>query len=133
MPGNPGVANIVEPIVFGLIAPARLVGINLRTLRKHFRTELANGKERVTSTLGAVVLNAALGGDWRAALAWLSRFGGPEWKNTETRLHAGLPGGDPIRVSTGRITVVELPDNHRPDISPEDLAAEGNDADPSPL
>jgi hypothetical protein len=112
---------------------ARLLGINLRTLNRHFRQELAHGRDRVVSALGCVVLNAGLAGDWRAAIAWLSRFGGPEWKNTETRLHAGLPGGDPIRVSTGRVTIVELPDNHRPDISPEDLAAEGNDADPSPL
>jgi hypothetical protein len=112
---------------------ARLLGVNLRTLTRHFRQELADGRDRVVSALGAVVLNAALAGDWRAAIAWLSRHGGPEWRKTEGHLHAGLPGGEPIRVSTGRVTIVELPDNHRTDISPDEIAAEGNDADPGPL
>jgi DNA-binding Lrp family transcriptional regulator len=68
-------------------AIARELKISLPTLRKNFREELANGTEVVVAALGAVVVRAALGGDWRAAKEWLSRFGGPAWKNVEVRQH----------------------------------------------
>jgi AcrR family transcriptional regulator len=72
-------------IPFGAIA--RELGITLPTLRKHYRDELANGTEKVIAALGAVVVRAALGGDWRAAEKWLARFGGPAWKPVEVRQH----------------------------------------------
>ena len=106
---------------------AKIVKVPLRTVNRHFRAELALGKERVAVALGAVVLRAAMGGDWRAAMAWLGRHGGPEWRNIEGRLHAGMPGGAPIPVTgTGKVVIVELPPNGRTDVSPDEIEAEDN-------
>jgi hypothetical protein len=87
---------------------ARLLRINRRTLRKHFKTELEDAREILVAALGAVVVHAGLNGDWRAAVSWLSRFGGPEWVPTERRLHGGIPGAPPIEVNA-RARVIIVP------------------------
>jgi hypothetical protein len=55
-------------------------GISEKTLRKHFADEIATGREWVIAGLGLTVIRAGLGGDWRASLAYLARFGPPGWK-----------------------------------------------------
>jgi len=86
---------------------SRLLRLSKPTVRKAFKAELADARETVIAALGAVVVNAALEGDWRAALSWLSRFGGPEWRKTETRLHSGLDGALPIEVNAkARVVIV---------------------------
>jgi hypothetical protein len=55
------------------------IGISQPTLYKRYRAELDYGTEHVIAALGAVILRAAMNGDWRAALSWLKRFGGPLW------------------------------------------------------
>jgi hypothetical protein len=62
---------------------AKALKIDRGTLNKHFRAELDSGKMIVKSMLGAVIIRAGMNGDWRAALAWLARFGGPEWATPE--------------------------------------------------
>lgn len=64
---------------------ARNLRINVRTMKRAFRHELKEGKEQVIAALGASVIRAGLQGDWRAALSWLARFGGPEWQETQRR------------------------------------------------
>lgn len=80
---------------------AKLIGdgIDLKTLRKHFRRELSDGTSRIRAGLSVVVVRAGLSGDWRAALAWLARFGGPEWRQTEGRLHEFPDGGNLSKLS----------------------------------
>jgi hypothetical protein len=88
---------------------ARLLRINRRTLTKHFKTELTDAREILIASLGSVIVNAALNGDWRAALSWLSRFGGPEWRRTENRLHGGLEDAPPIAMKA-RVVIVPAED-----------------------
>jgi hypothetical protein len=57
-------------------------GIDYKTLVKHFATELEDGLEQIRAELGRVVVRSGLNGDWRAAIAWLQRFGGQTWKLT---------------------------------------------------
>ena len=86
---------------------AKLLRINRRTLRKHFKTELADAREILIASLGAVIVNAALNGDWRAALSWLSRFGGPAWRKTEHHFYGGMDGAPPIEVNArARVVIV---------------------------
>lgn len=60
--------------------------IDLHTLHKHFRHELAAGKAQVDAALGTTIIRAGLNGDWRAALQWLARFSSDDrWR---------LPRGD---------------------------------------
>jgi hypothetical protein len=85
---------------------ARLLRINRTTLRKAFREELKEAREVLIVALGQVVVNSALNGDWRAAISWLSRFGGPEWRKTERRIISGAEGVEPAR---GRVLIVPSP------------------------
>ena len=85
---------------------AKLICLDLRTLRKRYREELACRRATVTAALGSVIVNAALNGDWHSALAWLSRRGGEQWRKVERREHAGLEGA-PIKIETrGRVIIV---------------------------
>lgn len=94
-------------------AIARTVGIDMKTLNKHFRTELAEGKATVVAAIGASVVKAALAGNLFAARYWLSCFGGPQWRVTEDRRIGGLPDTPPIPVGLDAKVVVYLPDNGR--------------------
>jgi len=94
--------------------------IDERTLKRHFKEELATGQEQVVAALSASVIRAGLNGDWRAAIAWLARWGPPEWRghvdhgqdNPYSPLGqamaaaAGLGAADPVQVY--------LPGNGRP-------------------
>ncbi len=78
--------------------------IDVKTLRKYFADDLAYGREWVTSQLTVCVIRSGQK-DWRCAIAWLQRFGGPEWKlsaddfagmraaagNSTIRIIGGLP------------------------------------------
>ena len=96
---------------------ARLLRLGVDALRKHYGNELQEGKETVTAALGSVVVNAGLNGNISAALSWLSRFGGEEWKKVEARLHGGLAGAPPIGVEARARVVIVLPDNGRPSVA----------------
>jgi hypothetical protein len=68
-------------------------GIDEKTLRKHFAAEIATGREWVIAGLGLSVIRAGLAGDWRAALAYLARFGPPGWKLTQSDSDASVTAG----------------------------------------
>lgn len=89
-------------------------GIDAKTLRKHFRDELREGKEHVVAAVGAAVVKAALAGNMFAARYWLATHGGPEWRVTEGRLIGGLSDAPPVPldVTTAKVTIY-LPDNGR--------------------
>lgn len=68
---------------------AELLDIGRKTLRRHFRREIATGRETVRASLGTVLVREGLAGDWRAALAWL-------WITSPG--HAGTPIAIPVRM-----------------------------------
>ena len=78
---------------------ARELEISRRTLNKHFRDELAHGKERVVAKIGSNVLLKAMGGkaqngtekipDNACMFYWLSRHGGPAWQESTRTEHSG--------------------------------------------
>jgi len=91
---------------------ARNIGIDEKTLRKHFKDELADGHAQVVAAVGASVVKAALAGNIYAAKYWLSTHGGPEWKVIEGRQIGGMPDAPPIAISDAKVTIF-LPDNGR--------------------
>jgi hypothetical protein len=86
---------------------AKLLRVSRNTLKKAYKAELADAREVVVATLGFVLVDAAIRGDWRAGISWLSRFGGPAWRKTERREHGGLEGA-PIQLEA-RARVVIVP------------------------
>jgi hypothetical protein len=63
-----------------------------KTFDKHYAADALaeNAREEITIALKTSTLWRALEGDWRCALSWLARFGGPEWKLPKRHVHAGL-------------------------------------------
>jgi len=79
---------------------AKLLGIDAKTLRKHFREELDNGSTKANMVVGGALFNKAKGGDTSALIFWAkTRMG---WKETNTTEHTGKEGG-PIVMWGGRI------------------------------
>jgi hypothetical protein len=89
-------------------AIARILRLDFRTLHKHYSQELKHGQENLIAALGVVIVNAGLAGNWRAALAFLSRFGGPAWKNTVRQEIYGV-GGEPPTGVEPRARVIIVP------------------------
>lgn len=58
----------------------RIVGIDLKTLRKHYRDELDLGKAKANAAIGGALFNKAKGGDTTAMIFWMKTNAG--WKET---------------------------------------------------
>lgn len=89
------------------IVIARTLGIADETLKHHFSVELRDGQEDIVARAALTVSKAALD-DWRAAIAYLERFGGEDWKRTERRLHGGDPNGIPLAMNVRQMSDDEL-------------------------
>lgn len=71
---------------------AKALGIDKKTLRKHYKPELTHGHELITGRLAARLIGLADGGHFNALAFYLERKGG--WHQPPTRI-AG-PDGGPI-------------------------------------
>jgi hypothetical protein len=100
----------------------RSIGCSEKTLRKHFKTELATGHAQVVAAVGGAVVRAALNGNMHTAKFWLSCHGGERWRVIERREIGGLEGAPPIAVEATGVVTVYLPDNGR-DREPTDQRA----------
>jgi hypothetical protein len=59
---------------------ADILKINVATLNKHFKHEIAKGRDHITGRVGFVIVREALGGNIGAAKYWLDRHGGEAWQ-----------------------------------------------------
>lgn len=71
---------------------ADILGIDDKTLRKHYREELDQAKAKANATIGGALFNKAKGGDTAAMIFWMKTQAG--WK--ETTVHVG-DESNPIR------------------------------------
>jgi len=83
---------------------AMVIGVDEKTLMKHYRHELDNGFEQVKSMVGAALVKASLGGNIGAIRYWLACRGGPEWKH---RTEEGTGGGETTIIVRGGIASVK--------------------------
>ena len=100
-----------------LAAIAHSIGIDAKTLNKHFANELASGQDTVRQAIGGALVRAAIGGNVNAMRYWLSCRGGEQWRVIERRELGGIPDGLPIPVESR--VIVYLPDNGRGDRKPD--------------
>ncbi len=66
-------------------------GIDVKTLRKHFRKELDIAKAKAIANLGASCYKRAMAGDNASTFFYLKTQGG--WKETSAVEHSGKDGG----------------------------------------
>lgn len=108
----------------GLMVPqetvARIIGIDTKTLRKYFRTELDNGAENTIASLKSVIYSAAEKGSLRAASYLLDRMG--VWPTPE---NAGTAQQHELKINVvGGLAAVQQ--EHKPNghATPSNGAAE---------
>ena len=59
---------------------ARILGIDSKTLRKHYRDELDLAKAKANATIGGALFNKAKSGDTAAMIFWMKTQAG--WRET---------------------------------------------------
>jgi hypothetical protein len=78
-----------------LPAMANMLGISETELQEQFGDEISMGQDYVYAAVSLRLVNAAMGGDMRAMLAWLRQFGG--WQEV-TRKELTGKNGEPITI-----------------------------------
>lgn len=76
---------------------ARIIGIDPKTLRLHYREELDNSKDQANAVIGGALFNKAKAGDTAAQIFWMKTRAG--WKETAVVEHTGADGG-PVLIDT---------------------------------
>jgi hypothetical protein len=74
-------------------AMAEMLGISVPQLKKEYANELSGGHEFVYAAVSLRLVNAAMGGEFRAMYSWLRQFGG--WTDVSRREITGK-NGEPI-------------------------------------
>lgn len=67
---------------------ARLIGIDPKTLRLHYRDELDLATAKANATIGGALFNKAKGGDTAAMIFWMKTRAG--WRETQAVEHNGV-------------------------------------------
>lgn len=77
---------------------ARILGIDPKTLRKHYRDELDLSRAKANATIGGALFNKAKGGDTAAMIFWMKTQAG--WREVQQH-EMGGPNGGPIQIEGG--------------------------------
>jgi hypothetical protein len=89
---------------------AALVGVDAKTLRKHYRHELDHGHSKANAKVAENLYHMALGQGREAvtaAIFWLKARA--RWKEVSVHEHGGV-GGDQLRVNVIKRIIVSPPD-----------------------
>ena len=70
---------------------ADMLGIDDKTLRKHYREELDQSLAKANASIGGALFNKAKGGDTAAMIFWMKTRAG--WRETSVTEHTGEGGG----------------------------------------
>ena len=70
---------------------ARIIGIDAKTLRKHYRDELDLSRAKANATIGGALFNKAKGGDTAAMIFWMKTQAG--WREKQEIEYSGPDGG----------------------------------------
>ena len=74
---------------------ADIIGIDAKTLRKHYREELDQSMAKANAQIGGALFNKAKNGDTAAMIFWMKTRAG--WRETQNLEHTG-PGGAPLSI-----------------------------------
>lgn len=106
-------------VMIGMSVPQRIIatmigekGINEITLVKHFKHELAIGRESLVANIKGLLVQSAQAGSVRAQTYLLDRIGGPEFA-PRMRIGGDENNATPILVNSDARVQIFLPDNKR--------------------
>lgn len=80
---------------------ADILGIDDKTLRKHYREELDQSAAQANAVIGGALFNKAKAGDTAAQIFWMKTRAG--WKETAVVEHTG-PAGGPVLIDTTKLS-----------------------------
>jgi len=81
----------IQPVI------AQLLGIDEKTLRKHYRNELDLSRAKANATIGGALFNKAKGGDTAAMIFWMKTQAG--WRERSDVNHISEDGSmSPTRI-----------------------------------
>jgi hypothetical protein len=92
---------------------AALIGVDAKTLRKHYRHELDHGHSKANAKVAENLYHMALGQGREAvtaAIFWLKARA--RWKEVSVHEHGGS-GEEPLRVNVIKRIIVEPPDREK--------------------
>jgi hypothetical protein len=74
---------------------ASIIGIDAKTLRKHYMDELTHSMAKANATIGGALFNKAKNGDTTAMIFWMKTRA--QWSETNRQEHTGADGA-PLNV-----------------------------------
>ena len=80
---------------------AKVIGIDPKTLRLHYRDELDLASAKANAVVGGALFNKAKAGDTTAMIFWMKTRAG--WKETAVVEHTG-PAGGPVLIDTTKLS-----------------------------
>lgn len=92
---------------------ADILGIDEKTLRKHYREELDHAAAQANATIGGALFNKAKGGDTAAMIFWMKTRA--QWRETQVVDNTSSDGS-----MTPKPTIIEF-------VAPQVKADEGDD------
>lgn len=80
---------------------ADILGIDAKTLRKHYREELDLSLAKANAVIGGSLFNKAKAGDITAQIFWLKTRA--RWRETNVVEHTG-PEGGPVQIDASKLS-----------------------------
>lgn len=82
---------------------AKVLGIDPKTLRLHYRDELDLASAKANAVIGGALFNKAKAGDTTAMIFWMKTRAG--WRETSVTEHTGKDGGP---IQTQEVTAADV-------------------------
>ena len=87
---------------------ADILGIDDKTLRKHYREELDQARAKANATIGGALFNKAKGGDTSAQIFWMKTQAG--WREKQEIDHTSTDGSMTAKPTTIIFNGVDVDD-----------------------